>query len=141
MKINLLNNLLSDIDNILDINSGGCCYIAYIIAKYCDLHNIKYSVIFTDYEDLFSNVDNLIKNRSSKGIFDDSEYSCNHIYLKINNICINKEELEYSYESDIINSDDLLWIYRNGDWNETYDTANNSIISKFINKICERTLN
>ena len=141
MKINLLNKILSDIDNILDINCGGCCYIAYVIAKYCDTHNIPYYVVFTDNEDLFSNVDERIKSRSRTGIFDDGEYSCNHIYLNINNMNINFDTfMEYHYKSNSINSDDLLWIYKRGNWNDIYDKNNNSIISKFINKICEKTL-
>lgn len=40
-----LNSLLEDLDSKYDINWGGCCYIAYLLAKEFDALKIKYKFI------------------------------------------------------------------------------------------------
>lgn len=142
VNCSLLNKLLLYMDNIFYLNDGGCCYIAYVIARNCEKYKIPYKVVFCDEEDIFpEDIVSKIKKRSKKGIFTDQEYSCCHINIKIKNININPMDWDFEYETNDINSKDLLWIYRKGDWNKCYETSNNSLISKFLNKVCEKTLN
>ena len=44
-----LNNLCQKLDILYDINNGGCCYVAYKIAKQLDKLNIKYELVVFDY--------------------------------------------------------------------------------------------
>ena len=43
MNLIKLNNLLHELDNKYDINSGYCTLVASIIAKYCEIYHIKYT--------------------------------------------------------------------------------------------------
>ena len=69
-------------------------------------------------------------------VFDD--YGCNHISIKIGHLDVNVIE-DNTFDVEYINltSKDLHWLYnkglKNSDWNTTYNTDNNQIISKFIN--------
>lgn len=145
MYLEKLNNLLNDLDSIIKINHGGCCYIAYLIARNCEYRNIKYQVVIRDSDITPKDTRKYyskIKRRASGGIFPDDQYACNHIYIRIKGININPDG-DYGDENECVmnlNSKDLLWIYRMGEWNESYDTTNNSILSKFINIICEKVL-
>ena len=47
-----LNNLCSYLDNWYEINSGACCYVAYLIARHLDKLNVGYKLIVYADEDL-----------------------------------------------------------------------------------------
>lgn len=142
MQINLLNDFFTKLNSILKINYGGCCYVTYTLVRYCEQHNIPYSVIFADDDNIFYNVERKIINRSKNGIFSNGEYSCNHIYLKIGKYEINKNrKYNYKFISKNISAKDLLWVYQKGNWSDIYDRSNNNLLGKFLNKICDNTLN
>ena len=44
-----LNSLCREMDEFYDINSGGCCFIASVIAEQLEKFNISYSFIRIDY--------------------------------------------------------------------------------------------
>lgn len=44
-NLNKLNDLLKELDNKYNINDGYCGYVAYIIAKHLESHNIDYNII------------------------------------------------------------------------------------------------
>ena len=134
-----LKNLVTFIDNTYNINEGGCCYLSYIIAKQLEKYNIPYLVGITSYGDYdISEIKSNINKRSRNGVFDFDDYGCNHISIKIGYLDVNVIEDDTS-DVEYINltSKDLHWLYnkglKNSDWNTTYNTDNNQIISKFIN--------
>ena len=134
-----LKNLVTFIDNTYNINEGGCCYLSYIIAKQLEKHNILYLVGITSYGDFdISEIKSNINRRSRNGVFSFDDYGCNHISIKIGHLDVNVIE-DGTSDVEYINltSKDLHWLYnkglKNSDWNTTYNTDNNQIISKFIN--------
>ena len=133
-----LKKLITFIDNAYDINSGGCCYLSYIIAKQLEKHNIPYLVGITNYGGFdISEIKSNINRRSRNGVFSFDDYGCNHISIKIGHLDVNVIEDTYDAEYINLTSKDLHWLYnkglKNSDWNTTYNTDNNQIISKFIN--------
>jgi hypothetical protein len=118
------------------INQGGCCYIAYVIAKNLEKLNIPYKVVLCDEDIVVDEKDYYygnIKKRSRKGIIH-YEYSFNHVYLTIDDMAINY--VSYLNDNPIelfLNSKDLFWIYKKGDWNRVYDSKLNPKIYKIIN--------
>ena len=133
-----LKKLITFIDNAYDINYGGCCYLSYIVAKQLEKHNIPYLVGITSYGDFdISEIKSNINRRSRNGVFNFDDYACYHISIKIGHLDVNVIEDTYDVEYINLTSKDLYWLYnkglKNGDWNPTYNTNNNQIISKFIN--------
>ena len=134
-----LKKLVTFIDNTYNINEGGCCYLSYIVAKQLEKHNIPYLVGITSYGDFdISEIKSNINRRSRNGVFSFDDYGCNHISIKIGHLDVNVIE-DNTSDVEYINltSKDLYWLYnkglKNSDWNTTYNTDNNQIISKFIN--------
>lgn len=91
-----LNELCREMDNQYNINSGGCCYVAMIIAEQLERHNIPYTV----YRYIFP---------------------C-HFVIKVSDRYINRSDFNNSKcIIDNCTSDDLYEIYYNEEWNRTYD--------------------
>lgn len=139
MKITKLNNFLSELDKTYDINSGGCCYVAYVLANLLEKHNISYSFVIEDecgyiFDEI---VAECIKNRYCEdcyGLFDET---CIHYMVSVNNKLLNKmEETEISncHFFDRINSSDILWIYETGSWNPMFDKSYEDEIFEKLSK-------
>lgn len=137
-----LNKLCDELSNKFYINSGGCCYIAYLIAKHLDKMHIKYTLcVATNYH---LNVDSINKELKYRRHFESCNHSitgkntANHYYIHfpelgdINEDRYSEDHLIYSFN---INSKKLKWIYDTGEWNNTYDVDNNILIEHKIN-IC-----
>lgn len=75
--INELNKFLKILDNTYNINSGGCFYVAYLIARELDRLGVNYTVVDW-HED--SRLD---------------EYSMYHRSLKVDNCYINPPLINY----------------------------------------------
>ena len=45
-----LDCLCSCLDKLYSINSGGCCYVAYLIACHLDKLRVKYDLVIYDYK-------------------------------------------------------------------------------------------
>lgn len=131
-----LNQLCKVLESNFFVNEGGCCYIAYVIAKNLEKLNIPYKVVLCDEGIVETEKDfyyGNIKKRSRKGIYD-YNYSFTHVYLTIDNLAINY--VDYLDENPIelfLNSKDLFWIYKKGAWNPIYDSKLNPKIYKIIN--------
>ena len=50
-----LNSLFRFLDEVYDINSGGCCYVASVLAELLEEDDVDYSVIVydCDYDDFY----------------------------------------------------------------------------------------
>ena len=137
INITQLNQLLKDLDKVLKINSGGCCYIAYIIAKNLEKYKIPFKVILMD--DTLKEPSYYfqgIKNRELSVI----DYGFAHVCIKVYSKVINPYRFRMDSRTIELDSKDLLWLYRRGDWNEMYDTTNNNILIRFLNKICKKLI-
>ncbi len=134
-----LNHLCKCLHDMYDINYGGCCYVAYIIAKHLDLLGIKYNLVVCDdlkrnEKEINLEVHNKVKNCNYKTSV--VNCTCNHYCINIIGVGhINRGKCKYPHKYFIKNIDNahIKWIYNNGSWNERYDKKRNKIVSNMIN--------
>lgn len=135
-----LNNLCTLIDNNNNVNNGGCCWLAYIIASNLEKYNIPYKVAI--YADEYTNDEDIyrwktsIKNRNKTGVFSANKWSCAHIWLVVDGKKINSCDYK-SLCTISLSSKDLRWLYTKGiehnNWNKDYNTRYNSLVKRYIN--------
>lgn len=136
-----LNTLFTALDTIYDINAGGCCYIAYIVAEELEKRNFNnFSLrIYNDYvlneEDCFENIENDVED------FPIYSYTASHYVLVYDDIEINPdaaaEYLEYVDLHDV-DSNFILDICNKGDWNCVFNHNNLTFIRRFIKIIFDQ---
>lgn len=120
-RLKLLNELLDSLNSKYRINEGGCCYVAYIIARNLKKLNIDFNIMFTDSEPL--DIRNIHNNESVY-----------HVYLHIPYIGdVNPMYSEYNKKFNL-SIKELLVYYNNSIWNNTYNPEFNNCINKQINK-------
>lgn len=138
-----INVICQDFDECYDLNSGGCCFAASIIAKYLDKYDIEYYLVVNDcFKKNRKSVINEIKNRKLNRLVKNSitgYNSCNHYYLFVPAYGdINNNDGERTHSIIIkVNHKDIAWIYKKGDWNSCYDTDNNKEFINLIKSIFE----
>ena len=119
-----LNNLCKFLDEEYEINVGGCCYIAYCLAKLLSKDKFKFSVIvYEDYEleDKFSEIS-------------ESHY---HYAIGIGSYTINSAECDEdkSFYRNVyynVRASEILNHYKNRSWNKCYNSAKNRFIFRTI---------
>lgn len=107
-----LNKICKELDKKYEINSGGCCYVASIIAEELEKRNIPFSYVEID-----------------------GHYHCTILIGKklINPMgCSLKEWDVYN-----ISSKEIRDIYNNNDWNDEYDIRWNLTVKTIINSTFE----
>lgn len=116
---NKINSLCDCLNTIYHMNSGGCCYVAYVIAEILEREGIQFEVLVSEsrYED--------------EGYPDDFEDSVYHICLEAKPIKdtyrINVgtyDDEEYFHYSNVT-SQDIYNFYINNIWNSFYEIAKN----------------
>ena len=132
-----LNILCNELDEKYGINSGGCCYLTYVIAKHLDRLNIPYELVIASSEWKDQSAINIeVKNKKIHYVFTHSvtgENTCNHYFIHLKYVgSINYDHRKYSYKISDINYKNIKWIYKNGLWNDFYETRYNSVIGKII---------
>lgn len=118
-----LNRVCELFDKLYNVNCGGCCYIAYCLAKLLHEDDIDYYVVVVsdDCEEL-----------PDCYFLSDIPCSCTHYGICIHDHYINMDE--YDLESEYINHfsdvtpEEIKEYYLNGDWNECYDSDKNDFI-------------
>ena len=118
---------------LYEINSGGCCYTAYCIAKMLEQLEVKFSVIiFDDRQPL----------RLRKSIQELQGSVC-HCALMIEDPTgaqhpVNCDPYDFKNEYRIYQASakNLLDYYLNYTWNDRYDTEYNSLVQTQIERIC-----
>lgn len=120
------------INNAYEINQGGCCYLAYCIAKNLERLHIKYKVII--YEKLGfidSRIEQFIKDRNYNIIH-------NHYAIIIGSDVINGWD-HSDYTVCNLSSVDLKWMWLkgvdNGGWNDIFNIGKCKVIREIINSI------
>ena len=128
--VNNLNELCDDLRNEYDINCGGCCYVAYEIAKHLDRFHISYELrVLNDYP--------ISQKELAKGLEPISGCNtCCHYYLMVHGGgSVNKGSFCSWYHDYVIagiNHRNLNRLYRTGSWNSVYKRKNNKLIKKII---------
>lgn len=122
-----LNDLCKELDDWNNINEGGCCFVAAVLAQNFEKYGIPYTIMMLDDFDSYDEnrfnyaVDNRCLDNCT-GIFEDV---CAHYFLKVNDTFVNPcnpwnlTEIELSSH---LQSEDLFWIYETGEWNPSFDT-------------------
>lgn len=124
-QLKLLNDFLDDLDDKFNINSGGCCYIAYIIAKRLKKLNITFKIMISDNDSLSK-----FSTKHNESVY--------HVFLHIPYIGdINPMYGDYTKEYNLSLSE-LLRYYNNSTWNSRYDTNFNKYISNQINNFFKK---
>lgn len=118
--LNLLNSLCEKLDNNYQINSGGCCYVAYLLAKELEDLNIPY-----------------------KFITQDGTYHCTiEVEGKLINPIDEEDDINaYDYDKSDYMSEDILEFYENESWNDTYSRKWNLIVKTIIHSKIKRFIN
>lgn len=108
------------LDSTYHINDGGCCFIAYCIARLLDKDKIPYSVVVYHCD-----CDN----------FNELDCSHNHYAICVNNVLINGFEDDDDFTiMDNVTSKDLLNHYKECGWNDYYNKKKNDFLFHTINK-------
>lgn len=145
-----LEKKINELDAKFNINHGGCCFVSYCIAKYCEKNNIKYKCCISNYRCKLSEIleDNDIENHQKiKKIFCKDKakiknfdcrlfcrwFGVQHFFIKIKDIPINKWIINDYFETDF-DSKKLLELYKKANWNPAFDKNNASEIDKEIRK-------
>lgn len=140
-----INNLCQYLDEIYNINSGGCCYLAYLLASKLERLNLPYSLVVYDYFN--KNIEQVKFTSCNKIISEVPEYTvtgkgtCNHYCILLEkSIYLNNLRCpsEYEYIITGINSSSIKWIYKKGKWNHTYKHSRNRIIKNIVNNFFKK---
>ena len=119
-----LNKLCRFLDEEYDVNCGGCCYIAYCLARLLSRDEFKFKVIiYEDYEleEKFSEVArshyhyaiSIGKYTINAADCDDDDSFCRNVYTGVK-------------------ASELLSHYQKCSWNDCYNTQKNQFIFKTI---------
>lgn len=132
--VSQLNKLCTKLDEKFDVNCGGCCYLAYCIAKLFEQHDIEFNIMVFDCDYDLEKFDNIAEITTAM-----SHYA---IMLKNSSEdVINCDDywFNYNYKNFEVTSNDILECYYESEgWCPQYDVKNNikilSIIEEFFNE-------
>lgn len=138
--IEALNQKINDYAYNSNLFNGGCCYSAYVLAKYLKKAGIKYKVVMFQYADILNETDfnNAINGRGVSHVAIEVTYKFKKIY-------IGPCDGIYSYFKQTgekfnikkysgISPEEILEGYRNNEWNWAYDTHCNGPLSRDIKR-------
>lgn len=134
-----LDKLCYCLDELYNINRGGCCYIAYLIARHLDKLGMAYDLTIYDYRgrdvlDINHEVTNMLKHTTSKSSV--IKYgTCAHYCISLTGGgYVNKGDVDglNQYIVKGVTCKNIGWIYQNGFWNKEYDTRNNKTVKGII---------
>jgi hypothetical protein len=133
-----LDNLCKKLDMNYDINCGGCCYIAYLIALVLSNLNIRFKLVI--YK---SNINNytaleIRKNIKNNSGFPCREYTAYHYAVSVGNKIINSDNKHSKLKIGCIKYEDIYDIYQFGSWNTRYNIKHNLLIRNKFFKILNK---
>lgn len=107
-----INKLCLELDEKYNINNGGCCYVAYCIAKQLELHNIPFKIVHYNL------------------------FGC-HYAIKVSDRYLNRSDFKKEEIFKVMDccADELLNIYYSENWNEAYNVKHNLIVRKLIREL------
>lgn len=117
--ITLLNHICKRLDIDYNINSGGCCFVAYCIAKELENLGIDFKLrVYGAYEDDFYDI----------------PYSMDHYVIVTSRRIINLGHFQKrrDWKEYNISSEEIFDHYKCGDWNYRYSRRWNLIVQTII---------
>ena len=143
-KIEIITEMCNLINKYVDNHKlfyGGCCFAAFLIARYLDLLGIRYTTAIFQNGDIL-NVINFNKAINGEGVAHvaievevDGEKlfigDCGGIYRYFESTCEKYKIRRYHRVKPMM----LLKGYRNNTWNYMYNTAYNSHLSREMKKL------
>ena len=137
MILKKLNDFLLELDSEYNINSGGCCFIAFCIATQLEKYSIRYKIVILGDEGLCSK--ELRSNiKCNDGFYPTRDNTANHYLLQVKNTYINLGDFNIrSYaisKTSCIKPLEIYNMYKSGWWNPDYDKKNNLKIYKEIKR-------
>ena len=131
-----LNALFEFLHKMYEINCGGCCYVAYLIAKRLEDRYIDFSLRIYDYDLDYTDEELYDAIKSKKDVYPIKSNTASHysIITKFGEINPDADSNSDYFHVDVpgINSKDLQYIYKTGNWNISYNTTNSIFVTKFI---------
>ena len=115
-----LNSLCEELNYKYNINRGGCCFVAAVIAEQLESYNIPFSVIHYDMWGCHYAI------RVSDRIINRDDYKSNEI------------SREMTSEDYFLLSDELYDIYYSEDWNKSYSKKCNLIVKTKIKSLFKK---
>ena len=122
-----LDKLCKFLDEIYNINCGGCCYVAACLAECLQKDNISYQVVVLECPE------DVVK-------FSKIQRSCCHYFLSINNNDINGYDEVGNDEYQVfdgVSYRSLFNHYKKCGWNNVYDRDKNKFIKTIIKRYYE----
>ena len=122
--LNRLNDFILSLDSIYDVNSGGCAFVSWCIAKNLEKYHSKYKIVLYDGD---REVSAKVNFNNNKGVY--------HVWVRCLGIDINGYNEENVYNKYLIslNSKQIKHYYDKAIWNDSYRKDLNAVISRKIN--------
>lgn len=134
-----LNTLCKFLDDTYDVNLGGCCFLAAVIAKHLDRLGLDYELVIYDYykRDQASIEHEVLSRHKNKTLFKSvtGRHSCNHYCLNLKGAgIINGDEDDYDHKFFIpeVSHKSIRWIYKKSSWNDCYEVRHNKTIKNIV---------
>lgn len=124
-----------------NINWGGCCYFAYLLARELEKIGVRYKLVIEDDQSGFKrlkklDVRNSIRNKQ-ECCNGNTLSSCCHYTLQIDGVIVNNEGCRNYYDYLIVGCvkpEEIEWLYKVGSWNNCYKTRHNKIVEQLVVK-------
>ena len=114
-----LDSISRFLDRSFNINVGGCCFVASIIAGLLEEDGIPFDVVVY-YDEYFDT-------------FDDIDCSQKHYAIKVNNIIINNDDRKDDYMVfNNVTCNDLMEHYIECGWNTWYNSEYNEYVANIL---------
>jgi len=128
-----LNRLFTFLDKNYNINWGGCCWLTYCLANNLERLNIPFSLVIYDGDGNAEEARNNIIERNCA--FPTGDKTAAHYTLKVKGLGILNKSFGPLIVVSNIDSEDILWIYEEGDWNECYNSRLNYEIKNLVDTV------
>lgn len=127
-----LQNIITRLQDYENLNYGGCCYIAYLIAKKLEVRNIKFKVVFEHPSEHYETyIDQANANTKGYGVY--------HVRLKISNYYFDSDGIKHKLHKDKVffnwNAKQIHNFWVRGRWNPWFKNSNPPINRQNIRAI------
>lgn len=122
-----LNNLCKFLDEVYMVNSGGCCYIAYCLARMLSRDKFKFKFIIyeADYPVSVRNLNELVESHYHYGLLLGDKFPINDCE------CFHDLEI-FKTILPKVKPSEILFHYKACNWNPHYNKQKNDFIFKTI---------
>ena len=129
-----LNRLFVFLDKNYNINWGGCCWLTYCLAYNFERLNFPFSLVIYDGGGSVEEARNNIFDRINS--FPTGDETASHYTLKVSGLGIlNKSKGDPFIVVSDVDSEDIRWIYDEGEWNTCYNSRLNDEIKNLVDTV------